>query len=52
MTISIEPGAIEMHAATQDEIRTWLEKGVADGATHLIVAVDGWDQDSYQGSIA
>jgi len=32
---------------TRETIRTWLERAKAQGATHMIVAVDGWDYEDY-----
>jgi hypothetical protein len=32
---------------TRDEIRTWLERGKADGAAFMIVAMDTFDGETY-----
>lgn len=36
-----------MFAAQRSDIEQWLAAGVEQGATHLIVAVDGWDHEDY-----
>lgn len=36
-----------MSNTTQDDIKRWLERGKAEGATHLIVVCDTWDYDDY-----
>lgn len=32
---------------TRDEIREWLERGKAQGATHMIVVCDTYDYEDY-----
>ena len=32
---------------TREQIRGWLERGVADGATHMVVACDTFDWEDY-----
>lgn len=32
---------------TRDEIREWLERGKAQGATHMIVVCDTYDHEDY-----
>ena len=34
-------------AATKDEIREWVERGVKIGATHVIILCDTWDWDDF-----
>lgn len=34
-------------AATKQDIRGWFEKGIENGATHLIVVCDTYDHDDY-----
>lgn len=34
-------------ATTKDKIRRWLERGIAEGATHVIVATDTFDYGDY-----
>jgi hypothetical protein len=36
-----------MFAAQKSDLKEWLERGAADGATHMIVVVDGWDHEDY-----
>lgn len=36
-----------MFAAQKSDIESWLAAGVEKGATHMIVAVDGWDHEDY-----
>jgi hypothetical protein len=33
--------------ATREDIEGWLDRGVQEGATHLIVACDAFDHDNY-----
>ena len=32
---------------TREEIRQWIDRGIADGATHVIVACDTFDHEDY-----
>ena len=34
-------------AATKDEIREWVERGVKIGATHVIILCDTWDWEDF-----
>lgn len=34
-------------AATWQDISGWFDRGVAEGATHMIVVCDGFDLDDY-----
>lgn len=34
-------------ATTREEIREWLERGKADGATHMLVVCDTFDHEDY-----
>lgn len=34
-------------AATKDEIRKWVERGVERGATHVIILCDTWDWEDF-----
>ena len=34
-------------AATKDDIREWFDRGVREGATHLIVVCDTYDWEDY-----
>ena len=34
-------------STTQNDIRTWLELGKKNGATHLIVVCDTWDWNDF-----
>lgn len=36
-----------MFAAQQSDLREWLNRGAEQGATHMIVVVDGWDHEDY-----
>lgn len=36
-----------MMAATMSDIRGWFERGVAEGATHMIVVCDTFDHEDY-----
>ncbi len=34
-------------AATKPEISSWFDRGIAEGATHMIVVCDTFDYDDY-----
>lgn len=34
-------------ATTREDIREWLERGIAAGATHVVVAVDRFSYEDY-----
>jgi hypothetical protein len=34
-------------AASVDEIKSWFEQGVKDGATHMIIVVDRYDHEDF-----
>ena len=34
-------------AASKEEIREWLQRGIDQHATHVIIAVDTWDYEDY-----
>lgn len=34
-------------AASKEQIREWVEKGVATNATHVIIVYDRWDYEDY-----
>lgn len=34
-------------AATRQDIESWFDRGVAEGATHMIVVCDTYDHDDY-----
>jgi len=34
-------------AATRTDIKDWLEQGLKDGATHVIIVCDTFDHDDY-----
>jgi hypothetical protein len=36
-----------MFAAQMSDIQEWLQRGSEKGATHMIVAVDGFDHEDY-----
>jgi hypothetical protein len=36
-----------MPAAQQSDLREWFQDGVKEGATHMIVVVDGYDHDDF-----
>lgn len=34
-------------AATKEEIREWLQRGIEQKSSHVIIAVDTWDYEDY-----
>lgn len=34
-------------AATKEDIRRWLQRGITEGATHVVVVCDTFDWDDY-----
>jgi hypothetical protein len=36
-----------MFAAQKSDLKEWLARGAEQGATHMIVVVDGWDHEDY-----
>ena len=34
-------------AASAADISEWFDKGIAEGATHMIIVCDTWDYDDY-----
>ncbi|NTF17343.1 hypothetical protein G6L37_02785 [Agrobacterium rubi] len=36
-----------MFAAQKSDLADWLASGAEKGATHMVVVLDGWDQENY-----
>lgn len=34
-------------AASKEQIREWVERGIQRGATHVIIVYDSWDHEDY-----
>lgn len=34
-------------AASKEQIGKWIERGIENGATHMIVVYDSWDYEDY-----
>ena len=34
-------------AASKEQIREWVERGIKTGATHVIIVCDRWDYEDY-----